>query len=462
MKIRHTIFIAILMACFICQQSVLAQSRKVKETLLSSIDQAQLINNSYTFSLDMRRIAYRMNEGKKQVVVVDTLRGNPYDEVSAPVFSGDSRNFAYTAKKGKNNLLIVNHKQNLLLDSLSNIYSMQFSSDNKSLSYILFDGHLYYMVFHGTKGKGYDAINENSIAFSADGSRIAYSATKKNKQSNIYDGVEGPFFNKVGFPILSADGKRLAYWAAEGNVYYVIADNKKSQAYESVNTIIFSSDGKHLAYHATRAAKHVVVYDGIESEMYQFVHTPTFSPNGSRFVYAMEGFEADKEKFFHYAVVDGVKQGPYETVVQGSFKFSNNGAHLVFEVENHDEFSIIFDGKDGAHYSDVMQATEVFSNDNNHFAFVAEKFDTKRIANFDGIDSKPYDDVYAVAISPDNKKYVYSVRLNNKEFVVADNSNGPSYDAIMGQGQVFFDDANSFHYMAMKDQKVYLVEESFE
>ena len=459
---HHTLLIVVIISGIFNQQAISQSTRKVTVTLLSSIDPSKLMNDSYTFSNNMKRIAYRISEGKKQIVVVDTMRGTAYDNVSAPVFSGDSRNFAYMAKRGKTNLLIVNHKQNLMLDSLSNLYSMQFSSDNKSLSYILFDGRLYYMVFHGTKGKGYDAIDENSIAFTADGSKIAYSATKKDKQTNVYDGVEGPLYDKVGFPILSGNGKRLAYWATEGNIFYVIADGKKSRAYESVNAIIFSNDAKHLAYHATRSAKHVVVYDGLESELYQFVHTLSFSPDGTRFVYAMELFVENKHDFFHYAIIDGVKQGPYETLVEGSFKFSDNGAHLVFEVENHDQFSIIFDGIDGTHYSDVMQATATFSADNSHFAYAAELFDTRRILNYDGKESIPYDDIYSVAISPDNLRYAYSARLNNSDFVVADGSNGPSFETILGQGRVFFDDANSFHYMAMKEQKFYLVEERFE
>ena len=156
-----TVFIA---GLSMAQPSTAQQvSRKVKETLVSVIEESEMIGNSFTFSLDIRRIAYRIIVKGKQIAVVDTLLGKPYDEVSAPVFSSDSRHFAYTAKKGKNNLLIIDHKQNLMLDSLTSITSILFSSDNKSVSYILFDGRQYYMVFHGAKGKPYDGIDENTI-----------------------------------------------------------------------------------------------------------------------------------------------------------------------------------------------------------------------------------------------------------------------------------------------------------
>ena len=394
--------------------------------------------------------------------MVDTLRGNAYDMVSAPVFSSDGSNFAYTVKKGSNNLLIVNHKQNLMLDASSNIYSIQFSSDNKSLSYILFDGKVYSMVFHGVKGNSYDAIDENSIVFTKDGSKIAYSAVKNNKQLIVFEGVEGPMFDKVGFPLLAPEGNRLAYWASEGNQYFVMCDNKKSAPYEYVYNIVFSNEGGHMAYHASRNTKHIIVKDGVESEWYQMVHSPTFSPDGSRFVYAIEIVDEKEKENHHYAMIDGVKNGPYETVVEGSFIFSDNGKNLAFEIENDDRFAVVFNGKQQTLYSDVMQATQIFSPDQNHYAYVADRLDTKRIVNIDGIESKPYDDAFAVAISPDSKKYIYSVRLSNKEFVVADGHNGAPYETIFGQGQLIFDGPNSFHYMAMKNNAIYLVEESFE
>ena len=409
----------------------------------------------------MRRLAYRMQAGKKQYVMVDTLRGPSFDSVSAPIFSSDSKHFAYAAKKGKVNLLIVDHKQNLLLDSSNTIFSMQFSSDNKSLSYILSDKRYYYMVFHGVKGKPYDAINENSIAFTADGNKIAYSVTRNNNQANVYDGLEQPFYKEVGFPIISPDGKRLAYWAKEGNVTFLIDGTVKSMPYEMVQTILFSKDGKHLVCQATRTGKYIINYDGKESEMYQLVHTPTFSADGNHFVYAIELFSEDKAAFFNYAIADGIRMGPYETVVEGSFRYNSDGSVLVFEVEKHDEFFVVFNGNEKAHYSDVMQGTQIFSPDNKHFAYVAEKFDTRRIINADGVESKSYEDVYSVVYSPDSKKYVYTVKQNNHEFAIVDGNEGNYYDAILGGGLVFFDSDSTFHYIAIKDQKIYLVEEQF-
>ena len=442
---------------------VQAQTTKQQshETLLSSNTQSQMIGTSYSLSNNMRRIAYRLQEGKKQVVFVDTLRGAAYDSVSAPVFSPDSRHFAYAAKSGKISYLIVDHKQNLMLDSNNAVYSIQFSSDNKSLSYILYDGHNYYMVFHGVKGKPYDLIDENSITFTADGTKIAYSVTKNKKQAIVYNDMELPFYKEVGFPVLSNDGSRLAYWAKDGNVTYLITDGKKSQAFESVGSIQFSKDGKHISCQATRVGKYMIVLDGKESEMFQLVHSFTYSPDGNHFVYAMELYSDDKEAFYNYVIQDGVRKGPYETVVQGSFKYSNDGTELVFEAEKEDEFFIVKNGIEKAHYSDVMQASEIFSNNSQHFAYAAERLDTKRIANIDGVESRPYDDVYAIVFSPTSNKYVYSVKEGSHEFVVADGKDGGYYDSILGGGLIFFDSDNAFHYIAMKDKKIFLVEEKF-
>ena len=66
-----------------------------------------------------------------------------------------------------------------------------------------------------------------------------------------------------------------------------------------------------------------------------------------------------------------------------------------------------------------------------------------------------------MAYSSDSKIFAYSARLNNKEFVVADGIRGNTYDHIMGMGKVIFDAVDTFHYLARKDGKVYLIEEKF-
>ncbi|MES1181887.1 MAG: hypothetical protein ABUL44_03740, partial [Flavobacterium sp.] len=95
MKITCTYLIASLILCLIGLSSVKAQKRMVKETKLTSFNPSLVMNNSYSFSNNMKRIAYCMRMGKKQVVVVESLKGNPYDQVGAPVFSPDGNSFAY-------------------------------------------------------------------------------------------------------------------------------------------------------------------------------------------------------------------------------------------------------------------------------------------------------------------------------------------------------------------------------
>ena len=159
------------------------------------------------------------------------------------------------------------------------------------------------------------------------------------------DGKEGYSYDEVGFPIISGGGKHFAYWAKKDHQAYAVLDNQASKPYQAVNDIVFSPDDKHYAYDAVVDNKHMIVTDGIESEKYEFAHTLKYSNDGQKLVYGMEMATGDDEGFKQYVVVNGVKTGPYETVVEGSLEFSSDSKHFAYKVERHDEFYFVVDGK---------------------------------------------------------------------------------------------------------------------
>lgn len=65
-------------------------------------------------------------------------------------------------------------------------------------------------------------------------------------------------------------------------------------------------------------------------------------------------------------------------------------------------------------------------------------------------------------VSPDNKRVAYVAKVGDKWFVVVDGEEGDQYDAIVGfgGGRIIFDSADNLHYLAMKGNKIYLVEET--
>lgn len=465
MKIYYIIIL--LLTVTICNESYAGEpSRKSQEKLLSSIDVGGMLNNSFTVSNNLRRVAFRMKKDNRQCAVVDGIEGSTYDEVSSPVFSADNKHFVYSGRNGKQWYLVIDHTIEQKIESGS-IAAALYAPDSKSVVYVLNENHKYSVVFGGVKSNQYDYIDENSISFSADGSKMAFSATKGDKQLIVYDNVEGTAYDQVGFPIISANGKHFAYWGVADNKAYVILDNQESRSYDAVNAIIFNEVGSSCAYHAQRGGKHIIVIDGEESLPFEVAHSLQFSPDGKHIAYGMavtgngkksEGHHEDEENFTHYAVLDGTWIGPYETVVEGGIIFSADAKQFAFKAEKHDEFFMVLNNKEGKHYNDVLQATLTFSGDNK-LAFAAEN-NSVRMVSADGVESTPYNDIYSVTYSPDNSFMVYTARKENQEFVVLNGNRGKAYDTIMGIGGIHFDSPSSFHYLSMKGNNIYLVEEN--
>jgi len=59
------------------------------------------------FSPDSQRLIWTVGEEDKQLVVVDGVAGNAYDDIGPPVFTPDSRHVAYLAYKNQKALLVV-------------------------------------------------------------------------------------------------------------------------------------------------------------------------------------------------------------------------------------------------------------------------------------------------------------------------------------------------------------------
>jgi len=433
-------------------------SRVVNKTPLLSIHDTALVNQSFTFTADMRKIACCVRNGKKQQVLVNEYKGNLYDSVCNPVFSPDGKSFIYKARKADQWLWITNDNKELKAGKDATISYVVYSPNNRDLAYISTTEKGLTLVFNGIKSRLYNDIDYNSIVFSKDGKKIYYTASLNNKKFIVEDNKEGLPFDDVGFPVLSSDDKRLAYRAMNGINSYAVVDGKISPPYEKTGAIIFSNEGKHYAFQAMLNGKHIVVLDGKPSEKYEFVHTLCFSPDGERLAYAFEATEKGKDGFNHYVSLDGKRSELYETVVEESFKFSPDSKIMAFEAEIHDAFFIVANNKESKHYSDVLQATTVFSADNRRLAFAVED-DTKRFVVADNLEGQVYQDILHLAFSPDGKRLIYSARLGNKELVVVDGKNGTPYDELPGLGMICFDSETSFHYLARKGKTIFLVEE---
>jgi hypothetical protein len=141
----------------------------------------------------------------------------------------------------------------------------------------------------GQMGPVYDAIPQNTLAFSPAGKRFAYKARKGTECFVVVDGETTPPYDALGpGPVaFSPDGSRFAYAAQKTNVvefknlkwstneggageaketekWWVVTDGTRSRIYDAIakGTPVFSPDGRHLAYLAGKGKKQFMVVDG--------------------------------------------------------------------------------------------------------------------------------------------------------------------------------------------------------
>ena len=91
-------------------------------------------------------------------------------------------------------------------------------------------------------------------------------------------------------------------------------------------------------------------------------------------------------------------------------------------------------------------------------AYVAEDYPFKFVV-VDGQKGRWYDSIARASpiFSPDGNRVAYMARKGNKWRVVVDGEEGRKYDDIIAA--IVFDSPDSLHYLAERDNTIYLVEE---
>jgi hypothetical protein len=109
----------------------------------------------------------------------------------------------------------------------------------------------------------------DEIAFSPDGKRLAFTATKDGKPANpgdlsrharwqvqggtwhvVLDGKVGPAFDAVEHLAFAPDGKRLAHAGRKGTTWKVHAGDAESGPFDDVGPLCFDADGKRIGFGA--------------------------------------------------------------------------------------------------------------------------------------------------------------------------------------------------------------------
>ncbi len=196
-----------------------------------------ITKDSLTFSPDGQRIAYILEDKRKQEVVVDGKPGKTFDRIvkDSLVFSPDSRKLAYA---GENDVKKMKTKKDVIVvlgdkesDPFIEAQKLFFSPDSKTFYFIV-----------------KDVEEKNRL----------YKNWKKIKTSDA-----------IVMPTFSPDGKKFAYVAGKaGSGLGVVVNGRKHRIYDDIWPISFTANSAYLYYVGTKDGQRMVVINGNEGKPY--------------------------------------------------------------------------------------------------------------------------------------------------------------------------------------------------
>ena len=303
-------------------------------------------------------------------------------------------------------------------------------------------------VLYTFKGKEYP-IN---ITVSADRMQVALGIKNKSKRyvwsekfgkSKSYESIYGINF--------SPDGSRLAFTAPKKNHIYVIVDNKQYGPFNTIlsDSVVFSPNSKRFAFAAGYKASAddredlFIVLDGVRGPKYNTIsmEPPRFGPNSERFIYFV------RHKGKRFAVLDGNKGQEFEDTGWGPF-FSYDGSIVVYlGFRNDSGYIVVNDSAIGGYYGLADPALSPSSLD---IAYAGYK-DSGSIRQVH-INHEPTDGYYASkdpTFNSDGSRFAFWASNGGKQFAVVDSIEDTHYENISDIR--FSSDGKHYYYIVYYD-----------
>jgi len=376
-------------------------------------------------SPDNRHVAQVVERAGKLFVVMDGMQQKEYDWIAqaTPLFSPDSRRMAYVA---------MVHGQDTgphpVVDGVelkqyfaAGLY-LRFSPDGRHLAYAAAHRPVgaQFVVVDDVAGKEYHAIGAESLCFSPDGRRFAYGARRGDKWCMVIDGQEEKEYDGLGTSmVFSPDSRRWAYVAKRGHgrdsMECVVVDGVEGDDYDGTiqGTPIFSPDSRRVAHGARRGDKMFAVVDGNEEKSYQSIECLTFSPDSLQVAYVasgpVSGFLGLRRHGAFRTVVNGVEGKRRVDISLSGLRFSPDSRRTAYVMQNFDGWWAVVDGVEQGPYDGIGNGTPIFSCDSRHYAYRAGQAD-KAVVVVDGVQTQEYDDILALTFGPDSQRLAYAGR----------------------------------------------------
>ena len=330
----------------------------------------QILTDPPVISADGKRIAYAARKGSQFFMVVDGKEYGPYDSLSfilSAHLSGvhpapfqatpnwpTSPSLAPTASISRLSRPLANQsvvvEDGTVISGQNATYPTAFLLFSKQGDHLLFvarSGGKAWVVLDGISGPKYTEVYHPQ--FSSDSHHLEYAVlTASNKVAVVFDGKEGPEFDRIGSDghgsgiQISSDNAHVVYTAGENGpgqpTYNVVIDGK---SIPNADRVWMTADGKTIAYlsEPVAAGGPKIVANGKVGLEYAGFQALCFAPDGHA-IYAMR---AQNGKSF---VIDGDQESDgYDSVDLTSIKFSDDGKHMAYVASADDKSFVVLDGK---------------------------------------------------------------------------------------------------------------------
>jgi hypothetical protein len=266
------------------------------------------------FSPDGRRLAYRVTQGVKTIVVVDDQESPAYESATEPQFSADSRHVAFFAIRGGRYFVNVDGVEGPPLYKLLGL-GISFSPDGSRFGYFALPQDISYywlppgadparasgmFLVGGRFSDGPEALKGMSLdrlavwiervtgpVWSANGEHWAYARPDGARTVVIADGKPGASYPAISRLAIDADG-RAVYATRQTRSWTMTRGGQTlGKPVDEVLATILSADGKHLAWVARRGDKQFVATPAGEGKHYDAIFSAvvTFNAAGTQLQY---------------------------------------------------------------------------------------------------------------------------------------------------------------------------------
>jgi hypothetical protein len=366
--------------------------------------------------------AYVVQEGAAVRVIHGDHASAAYSQVAHLVLSADGRRSAFQAQRGDGSWrMVVDGAEG---QPFLEVTEPLFSRDGAHLVYQAKDGDGWRLVVDGAqRGAAFETQYE-AVAFAGDGSRLVFleGAVRgwgKLVTSDLALARRTVVEPAASSPLVSADGARVAAVSSDANGQRAItfaADRpervERGPTRDGIYHLNFGPDGATLAYVADRGDRFSVVLDGKEEPLPagdELITVPVVRPGGGA---AIAGVISNGGVVLReFLAPRGAREGPYQHV-EGPV-YAPDGRGHACAVEKDQANLVVVNGHEGPPFDKVV--TPAFTPDGRFVVYRARK-DGKRfvvVADARGSTVRqgaPFEQVFPVRFTADGKAIAYGAK----------------------------------------------------